>query len=194
MPTALSPVTASDHWTAAHCFLLFDTAIGRCAMAWSERGVVGIQLPEVDDRRTAARLLARIPGVARESSPPAPVQRAVDGIVALLGGEAVDLSFVELDTDRVPVFDRRVYEAARVIPPGATRTYGEVARRAGARREARAVGQALGRNPFAIVVPCHRVVAADGRLGGFSAHGGVETKRTLLAIEGVSIPASVTLF
>ena len=83
-----------------------------------------------------------------------------------------------------------MYEAARVIPPGATRTYGEVARQAGARREARAVGQALGRNPFAIVVPCHRVVAADGRLGGFSAHGGVETKRTLLAIEGVSIPAS----
>jgi methylated-DNA-[protein]-cysteine S-methyltransferase len=194
MPTTLSPVTASDHWTAAHGFLLFDTAVGRCAMAWSERGVVGIQLPEVEDRRTAARLLARIPGVARESSPPAPVQRAVDGIVALLGGEAVDLSFVPLDTDRVPVFDCQVYEAARLIPPGTTRTYGEVARQAGAPREARAVGQALGRNPFAIVVPCHRVVAADGRLGGFSAHGGAETKRRLLAIEGVSIPAAVTLF
>src|SRR5437588_19241 len=122
-------------------------------------------------------------------------RQAIHGaIVAVLSGEAVDLSFVVLDTDRVPVFDRRVYEAARLIPPGATRTYGEVAHLAGARREARAVGQALGRNPFAIVVPCHRVVAANGRLGGFSAHGGVETKRTLLAIEGVSIPASVTLF
>src|SRR5205807_4336897 len=107
MPTALSPVTASDHWTAAHGFLLFDTAIGRCAMAWSERGVVGVQLPELDDRWTAARLLARIPGAARESSPPKAVRAAVDGIVALLGGEAVDLSFVELDTDRVLAFDCR---------------------------------------------------------------------------------------
>ena len=194
MPTALSPVTASDHWTAAHGFLLFDTAIGRCGVAWSERGVVGVQLPEVDDRRTAARLLANIPGVARESSPPAAVRAAVAGIVALLSGEAIDLSFVVLDTDRVPIFDRRVYEAARLIPPGATRTYGEVAHLAGARREARAVGQALGRNPFAIVVPCHRVVAADGRLGGFSAHGGAETKRRLLAIEGVSLPTAATLF
>jgi methylated-DNA-[protein]-cysteine S-methyltransferase len=187
-------VTASDHWTAAHGFFLFDTAVGRCAMAWSERGVVGVQLPEADDRLTTARLLARIPGAARESSPPASVQRAIDGIVALLGGEAVDLSFVALDTDRVPVFDRRVYEAARLIPPGATRTYGEVARQAGARREARAVGQALGRNPFGVVVPCHRVVAADGRLGGFSAHGGVETKRRLLAIEGVALHTAFTLF
>ena len=186
MPTALSPVTASDHWTAAHGFLLFDTAIGRCGVAWSERGVVGVQLPEVDDRRTAARLLANIPGVARESPPPAAVRAAVDCIVALLSGEAVDLSFVVLDTDRVPVFDRRVYEAARLIPPGATRTYGDVAHLAGARREARAVGQALGRNPFAIV--------ADGRLGGFSAHGGAETKRRLLAIEGVSLPTAATLF
>src|SRR5437588_6306006 len=194
MSTVLSPVTATDHWAAAHGVLLFDTAIGRCGIAWAERGVVGIQLPERDEQRTQARLVARVPGTVRGSTPLPAVQRAVDGIVALLGGEAVDLSFVELDTDRVPVFDRRVYEAARVIPPGATRTYGEVARQAGARREARAVGQALGRNPFAIVVPCHRVVAADGRLGGFSAHGGVETKRTLLAIEGVSIPASVTLF
>jgi methylated-DNA-[protein]-cysteine S-methyltransferase len=122
------------------------------------------------------------------------VRRAVASIVALLGGRAVDLSFVPLDTDRVPVFDRRVYDAARLIPPGVTRTYGEVARQAGARREARAVSQALGRNPFAIVVPCHRVVAADGRLGGFSAHGGVATKRRLLAIEGVPVPTADTLF
>jgi methylated-DNA-[protein]-cysteine S-methyltransferase len=133
-------------------------------------------------------------GAARESSPPIAVRAAVDGIVALLGGETVDLSFVELDTDRVPAFDCRVYEAARLIPPGVTRTYGEVARQAGAPREARAVGQALGRNPFAIVVPCHRVVAADGGLGGFSAHGGAETKRRMLAIEGVALHTAFTLF
>ena len=87
-----------------------------------------------------------------------------------------------------------MYEVARLIPPGTTRTYGDVASRAGAPREARAVGQALGRNPFAIVVPCHRVVAADGSIGGFSAHGGAATKRIMLTIEGVPIATAVTLF
>src|SRR5437660_5897148 len=134
MRTVLSPVTASDHWTAAHAFLLFGTSIGRCGVAWSERGVVAIQLPEVDDRRTAARLLARIPGAVRESAPPTSVRAAVDGIVALLGGEGVDLSFVTLDSDRLQAFDRRVYDAARLIPTGVTRTYGEVARQTGAPR------------------------------------------------------------
>jgi O-6-methylguanine DNA methyltransferase len=194
MQTALSPVTASDHWTAAHGVLLFDTAIGRCGIAWAERGVVGVQLPEREEHRTRDMLLACVPGTVRDSPPPTTVQAAVDGIVALLGGEAVDLSFVALDMDRVPAFDRRVYEAARLIPPGTTATYGQVAARAGAPREARAVGQALGRNPFAIVVPCHRVVPADGSLGGFSAHGGTAMKHRLLAIEGVSIHAALTLF
>ena len=194
MSTALLPVTASDHWAAAHGVLLFDTAIGRCGIAWAERGVVGIQLPERDEQRTQARLVARVPGTVRGSTPPPAVQRAVHGIVALLGGEAVDLSFVTLDMDRVPAFDRRVYEVARLIPAGTTCTYGEVASCAGAPREARAVGQALGRNPFAIVVPCHRVVAADGSIGGFSAHGGAATKRTMLTIEGVRLTTAATLF
>src|SRR5437763_10857597 len=165
MSTALSPVTASDHWAAAHGVLLFETAIGRCGIAWAERGVVGVQIPEGDDRRTQARLLARVPGTVRVSTPPPAVQRAVDGIVALLSGEAVDLSFVTLDIDRVPAFDRRVYEEARLIPPGTTRTYGDVASRAGAPREARPVGQALGRNPLATVVPRHRADASAGSLG-----------------------------
>ncbi|WP_437591099.1 methylated-DNA--[protein]-cysteine S-methyltransferase [Sorangium sp. So ce1000] len=166
----------------AHGFLLFDTAIGRCGIAWGERGVAALQLPEAREPETRARLLQRFPG-ARAGAPPPDVQRAVDAIVALLRGEASDLSAVALDMDHVPPFHRRVYEAARTIPPGATLTYGELAARLGAVGSARAVGQALGRNPFAILVPCHRVLAAGGKVGGFSANGGITTKLRLLAIE-----------
>ncbi|WP_433933785.1 methylated-DNA--[protein]-cysteine S-methyltransferase [Sorangium cellulosum] len=167
----------------AHGFTLFDTAIGRCVIAWGGRGVAFVQLPEARDSETRARVLQRLPG-AREAAPPPDVQRALDGIVALLRGEASDLSAVALDMERVPPFHRRVYEVARTIPPGATLTYGDIAGRLGAPGSARAVGQALGRNPFPIVVPCHRVLAAGGRVGGFSGSGGVTTKLRLLAIEG----------
>jgi methylated-DNA-[protein]-cysteine S-methyltransferase len=164
-------------------FTLFDTAIGRCAVAWSEHGVVGVQLPEVRERETRASVLRRFP-TARESPPPPDVRRALDGIAALLRGDASDLSAVPLDMTDVSPFHRRVYEAARTIPRGATLSYGDLAARLGAPGSARAVGQALGRNPFAIVVPCHRVLAAGGKLGGFSANGGIATKLRLLAIEG----------
>ena len=164
-------------------FALFDTAIGRCAIAWGPRGIACIQLPEADEQTTRARVLQRFPR-AREAAPPSEVARARDFIVAYLHGEPGDLSSVLLDMDRVPPFHRRVYEAARSIPRGTTMTYGALAARAGAAGSARAVGQALARNPFAIVVPCHRVVAAGGRIGGFSANGGVLTKSRLLAIEG----------
>jgi methylated-DNA-[protein]-cysteine S-methyltransferase len=167
----------------AHGFALFDTAIGRCGIAWGRRGVAGVQLPEAREPETRVRLLQRFPD-ARETPPPLDVQRALDGIVALLVGEASDLSAVALDMDPVPPFHRRVYEVARTIPPGATLSYGEIAVRLGAPGSARAVGQALGRNPFAIVVPCHRVLAAGGRVGGFSASGGIATKLRLLSIEG----------
>ena len=164
-------------------FALFDTAIGRCGIVWSDRGVIGVQLPETGGEvRTRARVLRRFPE-AREASPSPEVQQAVDGIVALLHGEASDLSAVVLDMAGVPAFNRRVYEVARGIPPGATLTYGEVAARLGDRGAARAVGRALGQNPFALIVPCHRVLAADGGIGGFSAGGGVTTKRRLLTIE-----------
>jgi methylated-DNA-[protein]-cysteine S-methyltransferase len=112
------------------------------------------------------------------------VRRAIEAMGALLRGEARDLSAIALDMERVPAFHRRVYEAARAIAPGRTLTYGEIAQRIGAPGSARAVGQALGRNPFAIVVPCHRVLAAGGKAGGFSAGGGVSTKLRMLAIEG----------
>jgi methylated-DNA-[protein]-cysteine S-methyltransferase len=112
-----------------------------------------------------------------------PRPRAIDGIVALLGGEPADLTAVPLDMERLPAFQRAVYEIARTIPPGDTLTYGEIAARLGDPGTARAVGQALGSNPFPIVVPCHRVLAAGGRLGGFSAHGGTATKLRLLTLE-----------
>jgi len=166
-----------------HGLTLFDTTIGRCGIAWSPRGVAFVQLPEESEHETRARLLRRCPE-AREAAPPPEVRRALDGIAALLRGDAVDLSGVVLDMDGVPSFHRRVYAAARGIPAGATLSYGELAARLGAPGAARAVGQALGRNPFAILVPCHRVLAAGGRTGGFSARGGVATKLRLLAIEG----------
>jgi O-6-methylguanine DNA methyltransferase len=171
-----------DRSMTAYGFTLFDTAIGRCGVAWSDRGLVGVQLPEGSQMETRERMLQRFPAAA-ETAPPLQVQLAVERIVALLRGEASDLSDVALDMEGVAPFHRRVYEVARTIPPGRTLAYGDVAARLGAGRAARAVGQALGRNPFPIVVPCHRVLAAGGKIGGFSAHGGTATKRRMLAIE-----------
>jgi O-6-methylguanine DNA methyltransferase len=152
-----------------------------------------VQLPEAGEHETRARVVRRFPS-AREAPPPPDAQRALDGIVALLLGEASDLSAVPLDMHSVPPFHRRVYEVARTIPPGATLSYGDIAARLGAQGAARAVGQALGRNPFAIVVPCHRVVAAGGRVGGFSANGGITTKLRLLTIEGARANGAIALF
>jgi len=167
---------------STHGFTLFDTPVGTCGIAWGARGVVAVQLPEAREIETRARLLQRFPD-AREMPPTREAEIALNTIVALLRGEASDLSSVALDMQGVPPFHRRVYEIARSIPPGATLSYGELAGRLGAPGSARAVGQALGRNPFAIVVPCHRVLAAGGKLGGFSAKGGVATKLRLLSIE-----------
>ena len=118
----------------------------------------------------------------------------LDGIVALLAGEMADLSAAVLDMQCVSPFHRRVYEVARTIPPGVTLSYGEIARRMGAGGSARAVGQALGRNPFAVVVPCHRVLAASGKLGGFSANGGIATKLRMLSIEAAKASGQGALF
>jgi methylated-DNA-[protein]-cysteine S-methyltransferase len=176
-----------------HGFHLFETAIGACGIAWSDRGIAGLQLPEADAQATHARLRRRTPG-GREAPPPPEVRRAIEGVVALIGGAASDLSWVPLDMEPVPPFHRRVYDVARTIAPGATLTYGEIAARIGEPGEARAVGQALGRNPFPIIVPCHRVLAAGGKIGGFSAPGSIATKRRLLAIEAVHAITAPRLF
>jgi methylated-DNA-[protein]-cysteine S-methyltransferase len=174
-------------------FALFDTALGSCAIAWSAAGVAGVQLPEADAAQTMRRAERRF-GAHADADPPPAVREAIAGIVALLAGESVDLSGVVLDVEGVDAFDRRVYDAARRIAPGRTRTYGAIAADLGDPALARAVGQALGRNPFAIVVPCHRVLAADGRIGGFSAAGGAVTKRRLLMIEGARSGDAPDLF
>jgi methylated-DNA-[protein]-cysteine S-methyltransferase len=167
----------------ARSYALFDTPLGRCLIAWTARGIAGVQLPEAEEAQTLRRAQRHF-GADQEACPSEAVRVAIRGIVALVSGSAVDLSQVALDMEGVPDFDRRVYAAARRIAPGRTQTYGEIATALGEPALARAVGQALGRNPFAIVVPCHRVLAADGRLGGFSASGGARTKQRLLLAEG----------
>jgi methylated-DNA-[protein]-cysteine S-methyltransferase len=168
-------------------FSLFETAIGSCAIAWSDRGVTSLWLPEPTGRQTRLRVARRFPQ-ALESTPPPFIAHAIESIVALLEGESRDLNDVPLDfDDRVPEFHRRVYDVARTIKPGTTLSYGEIASRVGEPDAARAVGRAMGRNPIPIIVPCHRVLAADGKTGGFSAPGGTATKLQLLAIEGARL-------
>jgi methylated-DNA-[protein]-cysteine S-methyltransferase len=175
-------------------FMIFDTALGACGIAWGQHGLLAVQLPEADADTTRGRLLRSLPGAL--ALPPTPAaQRARDGIVALLDGDEDDLSDVQLDGRELPDFHRAVYALARQIGPGRTTTYGALARSlGGAPGAARAVGQALGRNPFPIVVPCHRVVASGGGTGGFSARGGVTTKLRLLEIERVHGDGTARLF
>jgi len=178
--------------TATQAFTIFETAIGPCAIAWGEHGVIGVQLPEPSERELRAQMRRRFPGASEPALPlPVAVKSAIDSIIALLDGNSVDLSSVPLDMHGVPEFHQRVYAVARTIPPGATLSYGEIAARLGepAWPAARDVGQALGQNPFPIIVPCHRVLAANGKLGGFSARGGLTTKRRLLSIETPSAAA-----
>ena len=161
---------------------LFDTAIGPCGIAWTEDALAAVQLPETTVTGTRERML-RYTGPLPENEPPPFVQAAIARIQRLLEGEYDDLADLPLALDEVPEFHRKVYAITRAIPPGEVLTYGEVARRVGEPGAARAVGQALGRNPFAPVIPCHRVLAAGGRSGGFSAEGGALTKLRMLEIE-----------
>ncbi|SMF72499.1 methylated-DNA-[protein]-cysteine S-methyltransferase [Tistlia consotensis] len=177
-------------------FTLFETAVGCCGLAWGERGLVAVQLPEGSEEATRGRLERRFPR-ARELAPqeaPSGIASARRRIVALLDGGSDDLADLRLDLGRVEAFNREVYAVARTIRPGETLTYGEVAARIGQPEAAQAVGRALGRNLWPIVVPCHRVLAAGGRIGGFSATSGIALKRRLLAIESVHAGGPPTLF
>ena len=158
--------------------ITFETTLGRCGLAWSETGVTRVWLP-------GARGLAG-PGVEEVDAAQLPpfVARAIEGMTALYAGTPDDLSDIPFDDREIDDFRRAVYAAAREIPPGATRSYGELARAIGRPDGARDVGVALARNPCPILVPCHRVVAANGALTGFSAPGGLETKRKMLELEG----------
>jgi methylated-DNA-[protein]-cysteine S-methyltransferase len=178
--------------TTAQGFAVFATAIGHCGIAWGEHGLVSVRLPDRSAAITLGRLRSRFPE-AGEIEPPPAIRQGIEEIVALLRGERRSLAGIELDLDGVPEFHRRVYEIARTIPPGQTVTYGEIANRLGMPGSAQAVGRAMGANPFPIVVPCHRVLGAGGKLTGFSAPGGVETKRRMLLLEGAPA-AEPTLF
>jgi methylated-DNA-[protein]-cysteine S-methyltransferase len=177
---------------AGRGYTIFDTAIGRCGIAWGDHGVVGVQLPEAREIETRGRMLRQYPD-ARELRPPLNVEIAIDGIVALLRGAPSDLSDVTLDMHGVPPFNCRVYEFARTIPRGETRTYGEVAASLRASGAAHSVAQAISRNPFMIIVPCHRVLEAGSYEDKISPNGGAISKRRLLSIEGRST-VSKTLF
>jgi methylated-DNA-[protein]-cysteine S-methyltransferase len=174
-------------------YSIFDTAIGRCGIAWGDDGIVGVQLPEAREIETRKRLFDLYPD-AREMRPPLNVEIAIEGMVALLRGEATDLSDVALDMNGIHHFNARVYRFTRSIPRGETRTYGEIATSLRVSGVTRAVAQALARNPFVIIVPCHRVLEAGGYADKISPHGGAISKRRLLSIEGARGTTNKTLF
>ena len=174
-------------------YSIFDTGIGRCGIAWGDLGVVGVQLPEAREIETRKRLFQLYPD-AREQRPPLNVEIAIEGIVALLHGDNSDLSDVTLDMTGIPAFNQRVYAFARSIPRGETRTYGEVAAHLRASGAVYSVAQAIARNPFMIIVPCHRVLEAGNYADKISPNGGAISKRRLLSIEGAHPTTSKTLF
>lgn len=167
-------------------FCTFETPLGAAALAWRDEVVVGSWLPEADRKALLAAIRRRLPH-ALEAEPPPPIVALAAAIVRLLQGVAEDLRFARLDLDDIPEFEARVWAAAREIPAGSTVTYGALAAAIGEPGAARAVGAALGRNRFPIVVPCHRILAASGA-GGFTAPGGRDTKMRLLEIERARLP------
>lgn len=171
---------------------LFDTTFGTCGLAWSSRGVTRLQLPEQSRAMTAARLSDRASAVTGEQVPAA-IAEAIGDLQRYFAGETIDLSTIEVDLAGVPAFFTAIYGFARTIGWGELSSYGELASRAGSPGSARAVGQAMARNPVPIIIPCHRVLAANRRIGGFSAFGGTVTKERLLAMEGVSLIADAPL-
>jgi len=178
---------------AGRGYTIFDSTIGRCGIAWGTSGIVAVQLPEAREIETRRRMLRQYPD-ARELRPSLNAEIAIEGIAALLRSQPSDFSDVTLDMRGMPPFNRRVCEVARTIPRGETVTLAEFARQLGASGATHAVGQAIGRNPFAILVPCHRVLAVEGEADGFSMNGGVISKRRLLSLEGALTRSGPTLF
>ncbi|MBV9567166.1 MAG: methylated-DNA--[protein]-cysteine S-methyltransferase [Hyphomicrobiales bacterium] len=172
---------------------LFNTSLGPIGIAWADAGLVRVQLPEVDHARTLRRLKAKRSTIWVKASPSPMVRQAMLEIGRHISGERPDFSGISLDLTGVTVFDRAIYDAARSIAWGRTASYGELATLAGYPGEARDVGQALGRNPIAIIIPCHRILAKGNRIGGFSAHGGRLTKERLLALEGFDLEGDAPL-
>ena len=171
---------------------LFGTRLGACGIAWSERGVTRLQLPERTPNATERRLRAR-PADGGTGVPPASVRDAIVLLERYFAGERIDFSPVALDLVGVGAFHRAIYDVARSLGWGQTATYGDLARQVGSPGAARAVGQAMGHNPVPVIIPCHRVLAAGRKIGGFSAPGGALTKERLLALEGVHLGSGTPL-
>ena len=167
---------------------VFDTAIGPCGVAWNDQGLTGVQLPEKDRATTERRLAAKAASIGVAEPPPA-IAAVVADIRRYLAGEAVDFAAVAVDLSSLDPFRQKLYGSMRSLAWGETTTYGDLAKNLGITgwEGARDVGEAMGRNPVPVVIPCHRVLAAGGKLGGFSAHGGATTKAKLLALEGVRL-------
>jgi methylated-DNA-[protein]-cysteine S-methyltransferase len=170
---------------------LFETPLGVCGVAWSARGLAGVQLPEKDRAATERRLAAKS-GSSGPAVPPPAIESLIADIRKYLAGEKIDFSSVAVDLSRLDDFRRKLYSTLRNVGFGHTVTYGELARQLDLPgwEGARDVGEAMGRNPVPIVIPCHRVLAAGNKPGGFSAYGGITTKQKLLALEGVSLDKS----
>ena len=175
----------------AYC--LFETALGTCGIAWRETAdsgsqtiVTAVQLPEATPQATESRI-ARKSGSNEPAVPPQQIAEVIEKIRLHLEGKTQDFRGIAVDLEHVTPFFRQIYEATREIPPGQTRTYGEIAKAVGQPAAAQEVGQAMAKNPVPIIVPCHRVSAAGGKLGGFSAPGGPATKAKLLSLEGATV-------
>lgn len=170
-------------------YCLFDTALGYCGIAWLEKehstAICYFQLPEASPESTEAKLVKFCGG--QKASPPPEITEVIQRVCRHFAGETQDFQNIAVDVAEAGAFAQQVYSAARSIPAGQTKTYGEIAKQLNRPKSARAVGQALGRNPVALIIPCHRVLAAGGKPGGFSAHDGVNMKARMLAIEGVRL-------
>lgn len=172
-------------------YCLFETPFGVCGIAWTAEGVSRFQLPEARDTATRERLIRRTGGVERE--PPPDIADVIERVRRAMSGETTDFSSVRVDLAGVPAFNKRIYALLRQVGWGETVTYGDLADRAGQKGAAQAVGQAMGSNPVPVIIPCHRVLAANRKPGGFSAPGGLDTKQLLLEREGVGIASKTPL-
>jgi methylated-DNA-[protein]-cysteine S-methyltransferase len=168
-------------------FHVFETAMGFCGIAWSSEGIVRFQLP-AKSAEAADRLMRRRAFGAETAAPPGEVAAVIALAEKYFDGEATDFSHVRLDLGDESAFFGQIYNALRRVGWGETTTYGALAKEVGAGREAaRDVGVAMATNPAPLIIPCHRVLAAGGKIGGFSAPGGSTTKLRMLELEGVRV-------
>lgn len=173
-------------------YVVFKTAAGPCGLAWSPDGLTQVQLPEATPAATEARL-ARRSGAPPCDAPPAWIAGIADRMRSYFEGVENDFTDVTLDLRGISAFNARVYSALRAFGWGQATSYGALANAISEPGAARAIGAAMGANPWPLIVPCHRVLAASGRIGGFSAHGGQDTKRHMLQLERIDADGAAPL-